>query len=343
MTYRVVLLQIVLALVSGCITSSGPDTAGWHQAGLSGTQINTIQAKDGMLYVGTDRGLYRSPAPQISWESLGVNEASVRTVAVFSEQKLLAPVNFGDGDSLTIAKTTDGGRNWFPFRNGFGGGSRIIPLALEIHPDNDEILFARGAYNVVRSTNQGKSWESVFLTWDHIGTSRFVKIDKNNPDIIWAGGANAIFQPILVKSEDGGDSWKRIDIFKGLDVNPFEATVFDIAIHPDVSSKILIGMGGVLRTDDYGDTLEVVSTETSIRALTNSPSENETLYATGIHPSSKLAMSITLDFGDTWEMLIYKEGPDEVIVNDLVVVEVEGREVLYFATNQGVYSYTFED
>lgn len=50
MTYRLMLIQIALTLVVGCTTSSGPGTGWWQQAGLSGIQINTILAGDGMIF-----------------------------------------------------------------------------------------------------------------------------------------------------------------------------------------------------------------------------------------------------------------------------------------------------
>ncbi|MDZ7704111.1 MAG: hypothetical protein U5L04_06465 [Trueperaceae bacterium] len=52
---------------------------------------------------------------------------------------------------------------------------------------------------------------------------------------------------------------------------------------------------------------------------------------------------VSSDFGESWQTVEYEDGPTGIRVNDMVSLEVNGREVLYFGTNQGVYSYWFED
>lgn len=343
---RCMLMVLTMVFLYACGTNYKPvESRTFKEEGLSEITVFTLKKDNDWLYAGTDRGLHRTTLSKILWRPIGIDDTSFRTFSVFSKQEFLASANFDNGDSLTIAKTTDGGQTWIPFRNGFGGVTRTIPLALEVHPQNEDILYARGLMNVARSNDRGKSWESVYLKWDNIGTALFVKINSRNPDMLWAGGSKPTFAPHLIKSTDGGNSWMELTPIENV-----ETGVHDIVIHPNNSDNVLIGMAGAIepaniirKSTDGGQHWQTVFEGAGIRTLAQSPGNGRTVYAGGINAQGTLFFAVSPDFGDTWQTVEMQEGPAGITVNDMVSVMADGMEVLYLGTNQGVYSYTFEE
>lgn len=338
---------LVLFVFTGCGTSSGPSVSLDIDGTFSGPMLSQheifeLHNNEQIVYAGTSDNLYQNQLTGDNWQPLGLVAGQVRTFVVFSEQELLASVFFTDLDSATIAKTTDGGQTWMSFRNGYSRGKNSrIPSAIERSPANPNRLFAGGpgGLDIALSHNGGTSWELVFGSWENLGFLEFLKIDTNRNDYIWSGGANGIFEPILAKSTDGGENWQLIDILKNV-----ETTVYDVAIDPSSSNRVLAGLGrGIRKSTDGGESWRTVFERAGIYTFTHSASNPEVIYAAGQTQESTLSFFATGDFGDTWQTVEMQEGPAGITVNDMVSVMADGMEVLYLGTNQGVYSYTFEE
>ncbi|MBN2732305.1 MAG: exo-alpha-sialidase [Balneolaceae bacterium] len=340
-----------MSLCVSCGTRADIDEIDDVQGTFNQNPTFELRLHGGQLYAGTKGGLFRKPIdPSITeWESLGLGNATIRTFLVFTGNELLASAAYENPEKNTIAKTTDGGQGWFHFQNGYGGKRNFVPNTLDINKENASTIFARSPpiTNVGRSINKGKSWKSVLLSWvnPNLGTSTFVKIELNNPENIWAGGSNTIFQPHLVKSEDGGKTWKNLSSnLQIIDNLVFEAETNDIIVNPDQSSQLLLGLSvGVFRSTDEGASWDSVYTKASIETFAMSPDKPVQIYASGQNTVGSLFFVQSNDFGDTWQQVTVPGAPDGIRVNDMVSVMAKGREVLYFATNKGVYSYNFEE
>lgn len=333
---------IVFVLCMGC--GSDPGAIDEEKKPFRQYHTHELAAHDGLVYAATDSGLYRKPVDPSSdeWASLGLAEATVWAMAVFSEQELLASISFSEGTRKnTIAKTTDGGETWFSWQNNFGGKKGITPKALEISSGNPDILYARGIYNVAKSVDRGQSWKSVFSTWDGFGTAKFVKVDPNSPQTVYAGGSNAIFQPHLIRSKNGGLDW--VNLNDGLQI--FENTIFeadanDIVINKQQGNKLLLALDvGIFYSENQGTSWDSVYTGASIQTFANSSFSDEIVYASGGNRTGTPFYLKSTDFGDTWQEFEIPGAPSGLWVNDMVAVEEGGVEILYFATNRGVYSY----
>ncbi|MFA5669471.1 MAG: hypothetical protein WC967_09505 [Balneolaceae bacterium] len=346
---RFIIPIILFIFISGCGTDSGSDSSkislegSFSKPSLPEQEIFEIKTLDENLYAGTDNDLYFKSKSESAWQPMGLPNGKVRTFVVLSEQELLASVYF-NSDSSTIARTTDGGKSWNPFRNGFGGSQQVIPYIMDANPKNPSVIFARSApiTNVARSINGGADWKSVVGTWDNpnLGTSTVVKIDSNNPQNIWAGGANAYFHPSLFKSENGGDNWEGLVVIKDI-----EATIYDILISLNSSDQVIVALGGgIHKSTDSGKTWSTVSVEgAGVFTLTHSARNTKIVYATGLNAQGTLFFAASGDFGDTWETVEFEGGPTQIQVNDMISVLQNDKEVLYFGTNKGVYSYTFTE
>lgn len=207
-------------------------------------------------------------------------------------------------------------------------------------------MFAQSSASIVaRSTNGGNSWKVVLGQWNSWGgLGTFIKMDPYYKGTVWAGGVNALSQPILLKSTDYGETWKG---FNAIDV---EAVCRDVITAPNNKKIILAGFSGakiksnqIRKSTDGGKTWYTVLDSIYTLTLAHSARNPEIVYASGIKPKpSKLFFSVSPDFGDTWKLIIWKNGPVRKI-NDMVTIMQNGREVLYLGTNKGVYSYTFKE
>lgn len=345
------LLPLIIVLNSITFTGCGAGTGELENIEGEFRQNHTFELadRDGLLYAATDSGLYHKSVntEDEDWQSLGLGNAAIRTFVVFSHREIIASVDFGnDNPKSTIAKTTDGGQTWIHYRNGYSGDvNQRVPRALVMDPSNPDLLFAGGpgGLDIAKSADRGQSWELVTGSWQNLGFLRFIKADGNNPNIVWAGGSNAIFQPILDQSIDGGKNWneKNLQIYEN---TVFEGTTYDVAIDPKQSSRVLLGLsGGIFRSEDAGQTWESVFSGATIYTFTHSASNPGIILASGQNREGTLFFLSSADFGDSWQTTAVPGGPDGVRVNDMVSVEVSGREVLYFGTNKGVYSYTVKE
>jgi photosystem II stability/assembly factor-like uncharacterized protein len=128
-----------------------------------------------------------------------------------------------------------------------------------------------------------------------------------------------------------------------------EAIAYDVMTHPDDPDKVLAGLGGVIaasnkvmKSTDGGESWRLVLEKTGVHSFALSLANPGRIYASGRDASTQLFFASTTDFGETWEKEIFEEGPSVVTTNDLAVMEIGGREVLFFATDHGLYSFRFE-
>lgn len=129
-------------------------------------------------------------------------------------------VSVGDG----MYRTTDGGEKWQHL--GLEKTERIARII--IHPSDPDIVFvaatgplwnASPERGVFKTTDGGKTWIKVLFVDENTGCSDLA-IDPGNPDILYAGMWDFRRYPYsfrsggpgsgLFRSEDGGQSWKRI-------------------------------------------------------------------------------------------------------------------------------------
>lgn len=342
----ILLIFMTTIMTTSCSTDALETISGtWQFEGLEGIKINELRVHNGYMHAGTEQGMYRTSITEVSWQTMNLSESTVLTFAVFSDQEIIASVYFNEADSSTIAKTTDGGESWVPFRNGFGGELRVTPRVFEIHPDNPDILFARGFANVAKSTVRGLHWESIYLDWNSlVMNASLLRIDPNDPDIIWAGGSSGVGSPNLIKTEDGGASWenlwRNLQIFEDI---VFSSTAYSITIRPGQSTHLLLGLGvGVFRSTDLGESWESVFNEASILTMVNSQLSPKTVYASGINQQRTLFVLITTDFGTTWQTIEMEDSPGDVRVNDMAVDVIDGKETIYLGTNKGVFSFSVD-
>ncbi len=320
----------------------------WQLQALEGNNVTFLEPDGDGLLIGTGEGLFQLKEGQFF--DLGLSEYEIRGAVRMENNDIIAAVLTPDASSgdVTIFKRRNDRNSWEPFLNDYGGENRItfIFTLKSVSTRSDTLLAMASGPLIARSVNGGNNWEvENGNEWgSYAGYGTFIYSDPVNNNLIWAGGVTGISSPSLFKSEDRGQNWLRIS---GLN-NSGDATTYDAISSLENSNWVLVGFGGsfasannIKKTTDGGETWEISLAETGVHAFTRSISNPDLIFVSGRDPSTNLFFAFTTDFGETWEKEIFTEGPEVITTNDLEVLMIDGREVLFLATDQGLYSYTF--
>ncbi len=227
-----------------------------------------------------------------------------------------------------VWKTTDGGRSWESISDGYFGGSIGC---VSVAPSDPNVIYVGGGEKTVRgnvSYGYG-AWrsEDAGQTWKHIGLDKSyfisrMRIDPNNPDIVYAAVMGNLFAPStergVFKSTDGGKTWR-----KTLYAND-QAGAVDLVIDP-TNPRILYastwyvkrtpysldsgGEGsGMWKSTDYGETWTEITKNSGlpggvwgISGVTVSPRNGNRVWA--IIENEKGGVYRSDDGGKTWSKL----------------------------------------
>ncbi len=192
--------------------------------------------------------------------------------AGMGETTIRIDVSHGDG----VYKSTDAGRTWKHM--GLADTRHIGKV--RVHPENPDTVWVAALGHafgpneergVFKSTDGGETWRNVLHVSDKAGAVD-LSVDESNPRILYAtiwetyrnfwqissGGPESG----LWRSFDGGETWEEITRHQGLP----EGTLGKIGVSasPAKAGRVWAIVehrtkGGLYRSDDYGDTWELVS------------------------------------------------------------------------------------
>jgi photosystem II stability/assembly factor-like uncharacterized protein len=354
--YKLIFTFLCFALAS-CGTETTPDgwSLEWAQEGLEGEKINAIEYSETSLLVSSESKLFKKDMKADSvWRKLNIeinSDTSEFGDILFTDFGLLAVVRNSiefhklPNDYVSLYKSTDDGKSWEAMKVQLEGREPpfVINRVAKTNKKAEEIY--ADWHLIFRSTNEGSKWVNLTKSY-RVGVSEFLYVSKDHPDQIWTGGWNNTFSPYLAKSEDGGERW--IDLNEEVYFNT-NANVYAAVVHSKNQQTVLTGFGGTVsaasvirKSDDGGETWKTVLEGYNIRSLKNSGLKPNRVYASGRSPQGQLFVAISDNYGDSWEIETYEESPAGIQTNDMVVTEVNGNETIYFGTNKGVYSLSFE-
>ena len=107
-----------------------------------------------------------------------------------------------ENSSSYIRVTYDSGVTWTTVESTHNNCTHGIAF----HPFDKNIMIAGGEQRILKSTNQGMSWQVVIAVIEYIYK---VIYDHNNPNILYASGPRTDGSGVvkIYRSIDGGDSW----------------------------------------------------------------------------------------------------------------------------------------
>ncbi len=222
------------------------------------TAVHGVDASANVFYMGaTGGGVWKTEDYGQSWKNISdgyFDTPSIGAINVSSTNPNLIYVGTGsDGlrsnviSGKGIYKSMDAGKTW-EF-SGLPNAGQIG--AVEIHPTNEEIVFAAVIGNAFKSNDErgiyrtkdgGENWEQVYAISD---TTGFVDLEfhPSNPNMIYAAAWRAERKPWTIisggdengiyRSVDGGNQWKKIG--KGL---PTEMGKIDLAVSEDDPDRL---------------------------------------------------------------------------------------------------------
>jgi photosystem II stability/assembly factor-like uncharacterized protein len=298
----------------------GP-AAGGRVARATGVPGNPL-----LYYAATaSGGVWMSADGGTSWKSVFDDQpiSSIGSIAVAPSDPNVVYVGSGEANirgnvaaGNGIYKSTDGGKSWNHVWDQEGQIGTMV-----VHPKNADVAYAavlghafganpeRGVY---RTRDGGKTWQQVLKKDSDTGASD-VAIDPSNPNTLFAGFWQARRFPWdlqsggpgsgLYVSHDGGDTWKQIKEH-GLPDGAWGKV--GVAVAPSdgrrVYALIESDKGGLFRSDDGGESWELVSANRALR-------QRAWYYSTlTVHPSNpnevwfpQVPMLKTIDGGKTIE------------------------------------------
>jgi len=347
---RYITYLLIIFAVAGC--GNSVDSAGdlsisenWQLQALEGVNVTFLEPDGTGLLIGTGEGLFQLRDGKFI--NLGLNEYEMRGAVRLKGNDILAAVltpAFSSGD-VTIFKKREGRSSWEPYLNNYGGDDKFTFInTLKSASYKSDTLFAKASGAVIsRSVNAGKSWSLLNGIWDAFGGSGiFIKVDPFHSPNTWSGGTGAFFQPYLIKSKRYGDleTWvaMHVDDTDGIGA---VTSVFDVVVNSQNKNLVLAGLDGfIIKSTNEGEKWTISLDNIIARTFSRGLSNPDLIFASGRDPSTNLFFAITTDFGETWEKEIFTEGPEAITTNDLEILMIDGREVLFLATDQGLYSFT---
>ena len=200
----------------GIYTSHGENLDKWipmgpfetfNEGGVSpkSSQLNVYTfdqsiSNSNILYAGGETGgVFKSINKGFSWEAVGDDynlSGSVQTIKIDPNNHEV--VYFSNASGF-LYKTIDGGNTWnqiYYYRD-------YKITAIEISPDNSDIIWIAGNKGFYKSINGGNSWSAIFYDycWD-------IKLKTDDPNTVFLAKSNPTKNITeILKSTDGGQTF----------------------------------------------------------------------------------------------------------------------------------------
>ncbi len=327
---------------------------GPFRGGRSGTVCGDYKNNNTFYFGATGGGVWKTQDGGSNWKNISDKffGGSIGSVAVAPSNSSILYV--GEGESTLrgnvseghgMWRSDDGGRNWKHI--GLDNSRHIMRIV--IHPTNPDIVWVaalghlfgpsvdRGIYKTI---DGGKTWKKVLYSDEQSGCAELV-MEPGNPYVLYAATWTVKRTPYslesggkgsaLWKSIDGGDTWKKLNDNKGF---PGTTTIGNIGIaisaaDPDrIFALVESEKGGLLKSEDGGETWSNVSTDANIRQrawyfnkIYSDPKNADIVYALNVNmyksaDGGKTSKEINTPHGDHHDLWIDPENSERMIIAD---------------------------
>jgi photosystem II stability/assembly factor-like uncharacterized protein len=313
---------------------------GPHRAGRT-VGVTGVPSQPNVFYIGVNNGgVWKTNDYGHTWTPIFDREStgSVGDVVVAPSNPNVIYVGSGEGiqrPDLSVGnglyKSTDAGKTWTNM--GLRDAQQIGGISVD--PKNENRIFVaalghpygpnkeRGVY---RSLDGGKTLEQVFYLNENTGAIQ-VTIDPNNSNIVyadiwaarqgpWENGAWNGEESGLIKSEDGGNTWRRLK--KGLPTTKEHGLGrIGFTIAPSNSKRMYATVdaeknGGIYRSDDAGESWYMLTGDerfwgrgSDFAEVKVDPKNDDVVY------SANIVMWKSTDGGKNWTGIKGAPGGDD--------------------------------
>ena len=254
-------------LIVGAWVLSHPDggifisnDAGLHwtsQAEMRGQSVRALAISSinpQIVVAGSLQGVFRSQDGGTHWTQISPPDSKeiheIASVAIDPKD----PNIIYTGTWHLPWKTTDGGEHWNNIKQGIIDDSDVFSIIVD--PDSPKIVYASACSGIYKSEDAGLLFHKVQGIPSTARRTRVLLEDPQNSNIVFAGTTEGLYRTV-----DAGRNWKRT-------TGP-EITVNSVAIDP-ATHRVLLATdkGGVVASDDGGDTFHSANTGFSARQIT---------------------------------------------------------------------------
>ncbi len=206
------------------------------------------------------------------------------------------------------------------------------------------VIYASGPYSyykIFRSTDGGITWQQKSIPVNGAGLD--IAVDPNDPKVIYMGlsSVSGSSNNVIVKSDDGGDSWTY---FNMTSVLPVGWSVVNLVVDPD-NSQVIFAIGNegfsnaaVVATFDGGTTWENRTGNLPVSKPYNSLTISEQdVYIAGGQLFGGQVMGIykTENYGQSWQNI---SGSFPNQVSNAILIDPDDTDKMYVATEgDGIY------
>jgi len=233
-----------------------------------------------VLYAGTWYGMYKTVDQGLNW--FPMNDGLEIPTILFPEPEPVAVlalamdpndpnILYAGTDRKGLFKTTNGGDQWSLI-----GIPATLVTGLSVSPLNPELIYA-GAEDGFYVKRDGR-WTPTTLWGGETSGIKSVASSPIDSNLVIASYNNAIFTPLVHKSTDGGQTWEMTQmLFDGSDVwNIIFDPIFPERVY-GVWWWLLVHTGGLIISDDSGDTWDIVELGEATDLAIN-PENSDELY-----------------------------------------------------------------
>jgi photosystem II stability/assembly factor-like uncharacterized protein len=327
---------------------------GPFRGGRSGAVAGDYKNKNTFYFGATGGGVWKTNDGGNNWNNISDKffGGSIGSVAVAPSNSSVIYVGEGEStlrgnvsEGFGMWRSEDGGRNWKHI--GLDNTRHIMRIVID--PYNPDIVWVaalghlfgpsedRGIYKTI---DGGKNWKKVLFSNDMSGGAELV-MEPGNPSVLYASTWRVLRTPYslesggtgsaLWKSTDGGDTWKSLNDKNGF---PGKTVIGNIGIavspvNPErVFALVESQKGGLLRSDDGGETWLNVSTDPNIRQrawyfskIYCDPKNADIIYGLNVNmyrsaDGGKTFKEINTPHGDHHDLWIDPENAGRMIVAD---------------------------
>lgn len=304
----IVAASTLLFLGAGCISFSGG---------------NSVTSGPGGVFVSTNKGekwTAISSVPTVNGTKNFANASVYGLIQDPNDSKALYWMTRGQG----MLYSYDDGKSWkqavSPMDKGFVYG-------VAIHPKDNCTVYATNGRQILKSLDCNRSWEESYREGRPDVTVRSIAFDPFNNHFIYALTSKGD----LLRSEDGGSSWKPIKRFKAKGAK----VVFDA--NREGLIYVTTRKRGLYRSIDGGETWESLKENmkefaraTNYRTFHVYPTEANHIYWISEH-----GIMFSKNAGEDWDVFELITPPGGAAIYGFAINPKNEKEMYYTATIQG--------
>lgn len=311
--------ELIIVTTAGDIISisyNGGNT--WSTTSLTDFPYSlyvTFSVDNNTIYLAsTNKGIYSSTDRGVSFSKMstpGLLNLDIRRVL---ENPQSTNVLYALTDGSGVYKTVDSGLNWNPANTNID--EVFVRDVVEKPGDPNRIIAASEEGGIFRSVNGGGIWSTANYGLDYIDVHK----------LIWPGSQPNDPKKVVALSKSKGVYISDNDGAEWILKNSGSLSSYYDMAYDSVDNKIyVVGAGGMIETDDWGDLWNSFSTPPTMASPTkvvyhpfNVAIYIGSIYSTGIHKYQSGGWSnisgLTLADKEIWEIAVHPSNPDTIYV-----------------------------